>query len=180
MPGPNACTKSVYIVCIAHHGQERYSDTVCVHIANRELTFHYQFFISIHNDMKDDRWIHLYTCSHNCASRCVYIVPRSRLKLRARNSPQTNVEMPSTLLKVVFTISKWRRHSPKVIFTIQGEDDFWRKSSSLFKITETELPRQTETDSGRFLPNYRDQDWSFEITETDYRAHMLATVPTFA
>ena len=27
------------------------------------------------------------------------------------------------------------------------------------------------------LPNYRDR--SFEITETDYQAHMLATVPTF-
>ena len=39
--------------------------------------------------------------------------------------------------------------------------------------------RITETDSSRFLPNYRDRDRSFEITKTDYRAHMLATVPTF-
>ena len=83
-----------------------------------------------------------------------------------------------TLNSEVFILSKWRRYSPKVVFTIQGEDDFLRKSSSLFKITETELPRLELPIFGGFLPNYRDRDRSFEITETDYRAHMLATVPT--
>ena len=70
----------------------------------------------------------------------------------------------------------------------QSEDDIRRKSSSLFKVKTTfcesclhssKLPRLELPIFGRFLQNYRDRDRSFEITETDYRAHMLATVPTF-
>ena len=43
------------------------------------------------------------------------------------------------------------------------------------KITTTE--KIAETVSGQILPNYRDR--SFEITETDYQAQVLATMPTF-
>ena len=64
------------------------------------------------------------------------------------------------------------------IFVPKGQ----RSESSLLKklllqITELVI---TETKIGQFLPNYRGRDWSFEITETDYRAQVLATMPTFA
>ena len=96
-----------------------------------------------------------------------------------------------------------RRLSQKVVFTLNSEDDFCRKSSSLFqseddihrkssslfkvkmtfcesRLHSSKLPRLELPIFGGFLPNYQDRDQSFDITETDYRAHMLATVPTFA
>ena len=57
----------------------------------------------------------------------------------------------------------------------------WRRLFATFcksRLHSSKLPRLELPIFGGFLPNYRDRDRSFEITETDYRAHMLATMPT--
>ena len=62
-------------------------------------------------------------------------------------------------------------HCSHNLFTLNSEDDFLRKLSSLFKITETELPRLELPIFGGFLPNYQDRD-RLPSPHVGYRAHL--------
>ena len=73
-------TRNLYIYLhIARRRAEILWHCTCTHW-NRESTFHYSFFISIHPVKKNDRWKHRYTFTswhrHLCATRCVEIAPK--------------------------------------------------------------------------------------------------------